>query len=183
MYALRPIFDLPPCSPSKVMYKLPNILADKDDGSSHVEADIDAKMPDDVVTEQVIRLLQVSVSFPRAVPRCKQRYIVRSRAPVHARGARSRARQPRPRLCVRTRHDDSSRKFPPVLIRDRSRAVRRSDVSRFLSLSLSGLDRCVLPAPPLSIVFFERLKREVRRTSVENCDSNEKEVRRLKLRH
>lgn len=51
MYKLQPIIQLPPISPSKVMYQLPNILGDKVYGS-HIEADVDTKMPDDVVTEQ-----------------------------------------------------------------------------------------------------------------------------------
>jgi hypothetical protein len=93
MYPLPPINLLPPISPSEVIYKLPNILTINLDkyGGSHIEADINAKMPDDVVTEQVIHLLQVSVSFPCAVPRYKQRYIVRSRVLVHAWDAENRA--------------------------------------------------------------------------------------------
>jgi hypothetical protein len=47
------------------MYEMRSIHEDAYDG--HHDADTDAKMPDDVITKQVIRLLQVSVSFPRAV--------------------------------------------------------------------------------------------------------------------
>lgn len=169
MYTLQPINVVPPCSPSKVMYQLPNILADVHDGS-HTGADIDAKMPDNVITEQVIRLLQVSVSFPCAVPRCKQRYIVRSRAPVHAwsaeNRAKSHARQPRPRLYIRTRHDDSSRKFPRTLIRDRSREQSGGATCRGSSLSpSSSLIDVFLPLPPQYCFFRMILSRRFGRAS------------------
>jgi len=66
MYALPSILTLPTiCPRSKTMYEMRSIHEDAYDG--HHDADTDAKMPDDVITKQVIRLLQVSVSFPRAV--------------------------------------------------------------------------------------------------------------------
>ncbi|EZA58521.1 probable aminoacyl tRNA synthase complex-interacting multifunctional protein 2 isoform X2 [Ooceraea biroi] len=54
MYALRPIVTLPTIRPcSKPMYEMRNIHEDERDGRrSHQDANTDAKMPDDVITEQ-----------------------------------------------------------------------------------------------------------------------------------
>lgn len=89
MYPMRPVVVLPAKFPSSgPMYKMRNIHRDasdtrprRDDAASTAT---EAKMPDDAVVTQVIRLLQVSVSFPLGrAPRppyrpCPRRPLARS---------------------------------------------------------------------------------------------------------
>lgn len=172
MYSMLPLTKLPPIPLQDVVYEMRNIHDEPFPGclAEFFHIGLSAMDERDNVTEEFCRLLEVFrfVLTSSGIVSAVTPSFARPRSLPKRADARGKSW---PATIMRTsaRHDDSSRKFPRALIRDRPGAERRSDVLRFLSVSFSlsvslfpsvlGLDRCS-SCLSLGFFFLECLERE-----------------------